>query len=88
MRTAGSSPILYSLAAQLFNVRDDCADSRRSRSFYVELFNCSTVQLFNVKYSSRLWCVMELFTFARSECLLYSNLLMDRRPRAMIEWLS
>ena len=22
-------------------------------------------------YCSRLWCVMELFTFARSDCLLY-----------------
>ena len=31
-------------------------------------------------YCSRLWCVMELFTFARSERLLhtYSNLLLDR----------
>ena len=24
-------------------------------------------------YCSRLWCVMELFTFARSECLCYMN---------------
>eukprot|EP00964_Phaeocystis_antarctica_P020480 scaffold11323_cov63-Phaeocystis_antarctica.AAC.2 len=26
-------------------------------------------------FCSRLWCIMELFTFARSECLLYSNLI-------------
>ena len=32
-------------------------------------------------YCSRLWCVMELFTFARSERLLYSNPLMNRTQR-------
>ena len=38
-------------------------------------------------YCSRLWCVMELFTFARSECLLYLEL-DGLCPRAMIELLS
>ena len=38
-------------------------------------------------YCSRLWCVMELFTFARSERLLhtYSNLLLTGRSLTTIE---
>ena len=37
-------------------------------------------------YCSRLWCVMELFTFARSERLLYLNPMY--RPRAMVEYMA
>ena len=34
-------------------------------------------------YTQRLWCVMEIFTFARSECLPHARTLMGRpRPRA------
>ena len=38
----------------------------------VFLAGCQTLLVVaGTSYCSRLWCVMELFTFARSDCLLY-----------------